>query len=420
MYRDMSKNLNFIAFILCTASLSTAYASQDVPMGERTESATHSFDQTSNSNPNDLDNPDDQFEDIIFNGFELLPETQNNHRTAMTTRLDPRIENKFIEAGYDLLKKLYSFEGVSIENEDLKDIFDSYITKNKNKLAQKSVVGYTNPSSWMRSSLNKIWSKTYTDKRHNYLYAIASILWAIADMGVKKGENFHSGSYTIIDPEHRLARFLTEYVSLVTGHKDPKHLAYSTTWSDSAYRRDPRYYGSSHHKNHCLNSQFGIDARLNSGDFALKIFPGDRSHVLFAEITLDDNQKEDLTFIKIEDVGIGNSIDMINHGWSFLKTHGDLNDQNKRKEKMILPVIKEAYKNLLALLGDGDMPKGTTIRDIYLKAIDVIESSLGDATIQNQASEIIKIIHETYPKDDKCHHLRTGHEVIIDMREPRP
>jgi hypothetical protein len=298
--------------------------------------------------------------------------------------------------------------------------------------------------------------KNYQTKRKNYIVAIVGLTWALTDLASKHKEIFESGSFTIIDPDNRIGEFLLGYVKLTTGCSNPKTLPFALTPGNYAYRRDPKMYGSSHHLDHCPDSQFGIDVRFESSESVLGLLPFDKTHILFSPKLDIGKQLEPLIFVKLEDIGMGSIYAMVGH--TFKLGNSKVNGKkDSRKEKDIYPSIREAFRELQALGGlDG---KFKTIRSMYLSAIELSKNTIikvadvaqeaakdslllvpsSSATNNNdlvaisilgskdlnfqhdklkaKAGHFLELIDSFYPNGNN--HLRVGNEVILDLQSKK-
>lgn len=307
---------------------------------------------------------------------------------------------------------------------------------------------YSRLSSWKPSSLIR-WTFSSTDEgyialRKNQMLEIIALSWALTDLAKQQDEFFERGSFTIIDPEHRLTRFLLEYVKLTTGYQTPETLPFLLTISNFAYRRDPALKGSSHHKGHCPESQFGIDVRFEPCQGVLKLLPFDYTHVLFAK--LDLGQVEPLLFFKLEPVGMGGVPEVVAHSFNFYHSQRSLL-AGTRREKDIPEVIKAAFHKLQVT---ANLPASTkTIGAMYVEAQKLLAKQAGvgemltavveedDGFIETEAGKFLTMSEdragllnneETYEAakafielvdtvyKNRNNHVRTGNEVILDLR----
>lgn len=176
------------------------------------------------------------------------------------------------------------------------------------------------PSMWLRS-WNKSTDETYNQDRKHRLFSIISLCWYLDKVACTQESvpAISRGSWTLIEAQHNILHYLTDYVRLVTGVSNPKELPFLSTQSNFAYRRDPALKGSSHHVGRSPESQFGIDMRLEADQGVLKLLPYSHTHILFSQIVhpiaVDGNAL--LTFMKMEPLGMGSMASAAAHGAHF-------------------------------------------------------------------------------------------------------
>jgi hypothetical protein len=328
-----------------------------------------------------------------------------------TTSLLPLdIQTKLIGHGRDLIKVLRESEKFDIGQSEL----DLQIFPLLSPWMSQAV--YSNLSGWDPTKYVR-WFYASTDpiyilNRKNYMCGIIAISWALDDMAKKQGDDFERGSFTIIDPNHTIANFLTDYVRLVNGGVEPKTLAYSSTTSNFAYPRDPEKGGSSHHKGRCPESQFGIDVRFDSDAGLLKLLPHNDTHFLFAQLNLG-GQSEPLLFVKFEPVGMGSIGAVAVHGGEYLRSTMINTGKVRRREKDILKPIAESFTQLCYAMKIGDDIEYKTIRSLYFLAENLTYSP--DTLVSEKAKAFILLVNQLYPNGNN--HLRVGNEVILDLRK---
>lgn len=375
-------------------------------------------------------------------GMETTQSISNNALPQNRGNLTSEAQIALTSKGQELLKNIYSGVPVDMEKSTLyEDLFSDY--KKQFYGNQYSYLGYLDPT----ISLRWYWSsvdETYNTTRKNQMIGIVAITWALADLAEKQGDSFERGSFTIKDPEHRLYNFLLDYVRLTTGYDDPQTIPYVLTTSNFAYRREPTLYGSSHHKNHCPESQFGIDVRFAPSEGVLKLCPYDTTHLLFAMLDLG-GQEEPLLFVKWEDLGMGSFGATLSHSLGFM--HSQKNVKNDaRREKDIQEDITSSFEKLKTLAGlNGNYKtirsmflKASKLKEItfkskqnYLKALDtldkpnssdesecfdiqaIIDSSKRHALIYDSAVDFLNLVDTNYPNGNN--HLRCGNEIILDL-----
>lgn len=319
--------------------------------------------------------------------------------------VSPALQSKFINLGTYALTKIYSNEPWDISKETAFEDLQHDFNADFGNAAYSSLSAYS-PSNFLR----KYWASTdqeYIHKRKNHLVYIISILWKLDDMNGT--DKFQRGSFTLIDPNHKLSDFIHDYIKLVTGYEDPKAIPFLTTTCNFAYRREPTLGGSSHHVKHCPDSQFGIDVRFDPEGGILKLLPYECTHLLFAPLTLG-NQNKPLTFLKWEEVGMGSIGAMAFHGLNFAHSQSHVNS-NARREKDIHPDILEALNKGNIISENKKAPK--TIWEIYELCQNIIQSK-EDETAES-AKTILAKVKEIYPED--FNHIRCGNEIIVDMSQ---
>lgn len=365
--------------------------------------------------------------------------------------LSAQTQRNLAAYGADLLDQISS-GGLSKEELKTQDIYGKF----KEILGDKydcslyaPISSFLAPSSFVRWALASS-DLSYNTVRKNHLAAIILISWALLDKAKNQGDYFERGSWSIVDPDHRLYTFLLDYVKLTTGSDDPKSLPFVMTKSNFAYRRDPQLYASTHHGDHCLDSQFGIDVRFEPQDGVRKLFPFDFTHLLFAKLSLGGEQHEPLLFVKLEDIGMGSIGATVAHLSSFGKSTGNV-DCNTRREKDIPNGIKEAINSFKQETGlTEDFKK---IRNAYLVAkkimvatqvgkeafeeeqelfnnsifMECLEKGSGiladlysedvahknDADLYGKAKKFLDTVDAFYPNGNN--ELRIGNEVILDL-----
>lgn len=234
--------------------------------------------------------------------------------------------------------------------------------------------------------------------RREYLSKIIALGWAFDDMATKRGELFSRGSFTLIDPKHKVYNFLLSYIKLVTGNQDPVTLPLAKTTNNFGYRRDPNLYGSSHHKGRSPEAQFGIDVRFHNYQTVYGLLPHMHRHILFGKLAIDGCEHPK-TFIKFEPVGLGGVAEAAVHALNWKNSY--IICGQERREKDIVPRVKEEFLKHFPEEGD----KKFTVSQMLgrFEAGDALES-------------FIAVLQTCYPHDDAEHFTaRTGHEVIIDL-----
>jgi hypothetical protein len=281
--------------------------------------------------------------------------------------------------------------------------------------AQYSALASWAPSNYIRWAFSSA-DQNYIATRKNQIIAILGLGWAMTDLAKQQGDFFERGSFTIIDPDHRLTNFLLDYVKLTTGYQDPQTVPFVLTSCNFAYRRDPSLHGSSHHNGRCPESQFGIDVRFEPSEGVLKLLPFDYTHLLFAKLNVG-NQEEPLLFLKLEDLGMGSLGATTVHSLGFLHSQSHVATE-ARREKDIGPT-KEMAATILSLFKDlqeeanvtGDFK---TIRSMVLEAQKILDTETQSKVAHEKARKFLIMLDELYPNGNN--HLRVGNEVIIDLK----
>jgi hypothetical protein len=336
-----------------------------------------------------------------------MDEIQNNS-PEISHVLPMDIQKSLTDEGHTILGKILYEDDFDISKTGL---FEEIYPKLKPYLAEAQ---YSALASWAPSNLVR-WGLSSTDQnyiatRKNQMMAIIALGWAITDLAKQQSDFFERGSFTIIDPNHRLSNFLLDYVKLTTGYEDPQAVPFALTSCNFAYRRDPSLHGSSHHSGRCPESQFGIDVRFEPSEGVLKLLPFDNTHLLFAKLNIE-NQAEPLLFLKFEGIGMGSIGAMTIHSAGFLHSQSHV-ATDARREKDIHPAIMSNFKDLqesAGLIGDFK-----TIRSMHLATQNI----LTDTTQSKETYEIAKIFIDTVDNlyVNGNNHLRVGNEVIIDLR----
>lgn len=241
-----------------------------------------------------------------------------------------------------------------------------------------------------------------------YLAKIICVGWALNDLAIQQGEGFERGSFTIIDPYSRLHSFFKNYVCIVNGFTLMDYLPWTLTPSNLAYRRDPASKGSSHHIDQTDGSQFGIDIRFRSHETLYGLLPCQMGHILFGQLrvgTSTNSAELPLTFIKFEATGLGSSLEVTHHLISYLKPVSSLD--GKRREKDIPDEIWQNFTNFTYYEFDQTRLKIHEILNHY----DI-------RGYPDRLEEMKTLIKKHFPKDsDELMYIRTGSEVILDLRE---
>ena len=311
--------------------------------------------------------------------------------------------------GHELLNQIYSNEPVDLLNSTLhSDLFFQFEKEfYGNQYSYVADYAPTNLFRWYWSSTDE----SYNTQRKNQMMGIVAITWALAALAEKQGDCFERGSFTIKDPGHCLYNFFLDYVKLTTGFQDPQTVPYALTTCNFAYRRDPSLHGSSHHKVHCPQSQFGVDIRFAPTEGILKLCPYDTTHLLFAMLDIG-GQNEPLLFVKWEDLGMGSLGAAVSHSLGFMHSQKNVADE-ARREKDIKADILSSFEKMQALAGIEGTFK--TIRSMVLKASELKTQDImvTNALVHDSAVEFLTLVDTHYPNGNN--HLRCGNEVVLEL-----
>lgn len=337
--------------------------------------------------------------------------SNNNNSIVISTEINKHnilpieTQNYLTELGYDILKNILSNNNIDMSSSSLYEDVHKQLELDWNKTTYSKVATYM-PTLWGRWLFTST-DAVYNKKRKNSMMAIVTLSWALMDLAKKQNDFFERGSFTLIDPTHRLTNFLLDYVKLVMGVEEPKNFSYKDTQSNFAYPRKPEEGYSSHHKEHCPESQFGIDVRFEASEVVKMLLPScgphGGTHLLFAKLDIQ-NQEEPLLFIKLEKIGLGNAGAKMIHGVDYVKSKIYV-EADARREKDVRPEIKDSFKQLQKEIKfEGDF---TTVRSMYLAAQKLLETT-------EMAKTFLDTVNNIYPYGNN--HLRVGNEVIIDLR----
>lgn len=230
----------------------------------------------------------------------------------------------------------------------------------------------------------------------NYLLAVASIVYGLLDKCAQQNQQFERGSITIIDPQHRIYHFLKGYVDFVTQYR----------MTNCGYERNPQKGYSGHHVNQSPESQFGIDMRWQYDEGCLKLLPCDMTHVLFGKIIHENGvgKEQQLTFFKLEPIGIANFASMVAHGANSTMTIMEPANSAWRREKDYPEGVEDLYKRLMEMSDKEKLSTSTLpIHQMY-KDLNAKNPSLADE-------------FKTFCETRGFHHVevRTGKEAILDF-----
>jgi hypothetical protein len=246
--------------------------------------------------------------------------------------------------------------------------------------------------------------KEHANLRREYLLSIVAIMWHLHDLGIQANQELKRGSYKIVDPDGKLYQFLMGYTRYATGRKHPEYLIGA---NDFAYRRDPKWYLSSHYTHSSFDSeQYGIDMRLWGGHPTLDILPNQSSHLLFGQVTIDG---EKYTFLKPEQIGLGHPLEYLEHA-SHLFFNSHKEGDNIRRESVIPTDIEKAFEAYRATTRGLKKPHPYTISNMT-KIILENDNSLPSQ--QNAIREFALCLQKHDYEHDAQY--RTGKEVIINL-----
>ncbi len=223
------------------------------------------------------------------------------------------------------------------------------------------------------------------------------------------------GSYTIEDKNGKLWNLLNEAVKIPN--------------QSIVYNRSPDILGSSHHIDSSI--QFGMDFPENNSTSDVEKFTP--KHLLFGKINPKDTGDNKL-FIKFEEAGIGNLLDILKHGIDFIFS-GHVNETACR-EKDIPEDVKKSYEDSIAKYNKEKKPDEPILEPLnfdnpstFLRGFYFLLWAMGYMDKYSpQVKRICAMYHhlksnkiegsfvaacETkgYHKDTL--HFRTGNEVVI-------
>ena len=269
----------------------------------------------------------------------------------------------------------------------------------------------------------------FDKSRNDYLAAIICITWALhehAEVRVSRG------SYKIGDQNHKLYEFLVNFVRFANKTVSPSAIMpYGSSclhpirffagygYSRTAYSRTPETLiaGSSHYERN--SDQFGIDVRFGLGETSLPLLPNGGTHILFGDVTM---MGEKLTFLKIEEAGLGTLGDLVEHTFSFAHSGVVAADSRREKDNPLMP-------EWIAFCQAARMPHNPKeqipVHQMYLlmnsHELHKMHLDMGGhlqltnpVQIARQAF-LLKAI-DLYGPDISLLAFRTGNEVYLDLR----
>jgi hypothetical protein len=326
------------------------------------------------------------------------------------SEMKAEFESFLIQSGQQLLCQLYADEQIDLKNSTVFADMMKHLEPVKEDLKYSKLADYAFVSNGLRWCFTNT-DQTYVTTRQNHLTAILAMCWALTQQADDQKDPFARGSFTLVDPGHKFYNFLLDYVKLVTQTENPQALAFEMTVSNFAYQRDPKKKQTSHHVNRSPESQFGIDMRLAPHEGVLKVLPHQHSHILFGKLDVD-GQETPLTFLKLEEIGMGSKGAILMHGINFQRSAAYLDDSTRR-EKDIRPEISASFEALEALARQNQvaMPEHKkTIRSMFQIAQQLAAS---ETPVAAAAQDFLGKLDSTYTA--KNHDLRVGNEVIIDL-----
>lgn len=216
------------------------------------------------------------------------------------------------------------------------------------EIKENPILDTANLESKQPTYIQELKGNTPEEFRQNYLQSILSVMWFLYSEAINKGQAFTDGSFTIIDPEFKLYRFLLYYArsfndSLKGTIEDPAAKGSSNPF---AYSRLSSHWQS------CQKTwrQYGIDMRFEPDKAAQQALPAGKTHLLFGII---GENPTPLLFIKFEDNGLYSSGsaaggELAGHAWGYVVSRA------KKLEGIVTPAV---YQNLVGrFIGSDDDP----------------------------------------------------------------
>jgi hypothetical protein len=213
----------------------------------------------------------------------------------------------------------------------------------KNPILDTANLEYEQPT-----YMQELRGTTPEEFRQKYLQSILSVMWFLYSEAINKGQAFTDGSFTIIDPEFKLYKFLLYYArtfndTLKGTIEDPKAKSSNNPF---AYSRLSSHWQS------CQKTwrQYGIDMRFEPDKAAQQVLPAGKTHLLFGII---GEEPTPLLFIKFEDNGLYSSGsaaggELAGHAWGYVVSRA------KKLEGIVTPAV---YQNLVGrFIGSDDDP----------------------------------------------------------------
>ena len=371
--------------------------------------------------------------------FELLDNDEGISQLGLIEpekeigRLTHKFKDYFVPKGDQLLSDLLCTKDLDqyIENIKQNNLYEAMDLEKLREQYQKEHHSYLSSLVNLSGTIKQMYkdyvpgatNQEHSTARNNYLTAIVSLMWSIHNKGKKdKDQELHRGSFKIIDPEAKLYNFLSQYVSFAASIQPSTNgLLGFFTGNDFAYSRTPTLGLSSHYK--ADYKQYGIDMRFKGGDhYALPILPADHSHLLFGQVCING---ETYTFLKFEEVGLGNFLEFIHHGINYKNSgHKDPNQANTTfREKDIPKEVKDAYACFCQEAAIESWNVTATIHEMW----NVIELYINQTTAQQEnipkkvkesIKKFIVAVTESHLADNMS--IRNGQEIIIDLNNYVP
>jgi hypothetical protein len=371
--------------------------------------------------------------------FELLDNDEGISQLGLIEpekdidRLTQTSKDYFISKGAQLLSDLLCTENLEqyIENIKQNNLYEAMDLDKLREQYQKEHHSYLSTLVNLSGTIKQIYkdyvsgatNKEYSTARNNYLTAIVSLMWSIHNKAKKdKDQELNRGSFKIIDPEAKLYNFLSQYVSFAASIQPSTNgLLGFFNGNDFAYSRTPTLGLSSHYK--ADYKQYGIDLRFKGGDhYALPILPADHSHLLFGQVCING---ETYTFLKFEEVGLGNFLEFINHGINYKNSgHKDPNQANTTfREKDIPQEVKDAYTcfcqeaTIESLNGTETIHEMWNVIELYINQITAKQENIPE-NVKESIQKFIVAVTESHLADNMS--IRNGQEIIIDLNNYVP
>ncbi|MGB0934681.1 MAG: hypothetical protein ACPGXY_01285 [Alphaproteobacteria bacterium] len=352
-------------------------------------------------------------------------------------------QKNFITLGHEILERVYN-EGLSLESIDtsgyfLQGIIPLFINDklptdetvinafhNFEKDPYKSlgmIYGYmkkfhyssltkyaiiSNAYAWMKSAS----SPKIVLRRVNYLMTLNCIMWALYDRAEKEQNAFFPrGAFILIDPDHKLHDYFFAYTQMVCGEQKVLETSYLKANNNFSYRRLPQYSETSHLPGLCKTGT-GIDFRVREDCGVFTILPNSHSHILTAKLVYAETQKEQLFYIKGEQIGMGSKGAVICHAANFAsKESGSKASSRRERVKDIPQVILQLMETLRHEYKIDGAVK--SVQGLLRSITKQVEQSKDNLLFTENFGALVSLLEEYYPKQN--HTIRHGNEVQLDM-----